>query len=174
MALHVVIWCVAVTQACHMHRAAFPILRVVDGDTVSFAAPFLPAPLNTSLSLRVRGIDCPGMHPYVAWHKGASATESGYRAKCEMEATLAAAATNITRSLIDTHSRSDTALQICAWDKYGARVLGDVVFWSGDGVHTSLADVLVHTGHAVPYTGHVIRHDWCASPAVCSDATLDG
>ena len=90
-----------------------------------------------------------------------------------MEATLASAATNITRGMIAAHNPADTAMEICSWDKYGGRVLGDVLFWTDETVE-SLADVLVRTGHAVRYTGHGIRHDWCASPAVCSDPTENG
>ena len=37
----------------------FDITRVIDGDTVAFAAPFLPEPLKQELSIRVYGVDTP-------------------------------------------------------------------------------------------------------------------
>jgi endonuclease YncB( thermonuclease family) len=46
------------------------ITRVIDGDTVAFRAPFLPAPLKPELSIRVFGVDTP---------------EKGHRAQCESE-----------------------------------------------------------------------------------------
>jgi hypothetical protein len=46
------------------------ITRVIDGDTVAFQAPFLPAPLKPELSIRVFGVDTP---------------EKGHRAQCESE-----------------------------------------------------------------------------------------
>ncbi len=37
----------------------YKVTRVIDGDTVEFEAPFLPAPLKPVLSLRVLGVDTP-------------------------------------------------------------------------------------------------------------------
>ena len=51
----------------------FAVTRVIDGDTVEFAAPFLPAPLKPKLAVRVFGVDTP---------------EKGFRAQCESERKL--------------------------------------------------------------------------------------
>ena len=45
----------------------FKVIKVNDGDTVVFEAPFMPAPLKPQLSLRVLGVDT---------------TEKGARAAC--------------------------------------------------------------------------------------------
>ena len=37
----------------------YKIVKVSDGDTVVFEAPFMPAPLKPQLSLRVLGVDTP-------------------------------------------------------------------------------------------------------------------
>ena len=52
----------------------YKIIKVSDGDTVVFEAPFMPAPLKPQLSLRVLGVDTP---------------EKGARAACPAEAAAA-------------------------------------------------------------------------------------
>ena len=59
------------------------ITRVIDGDTVAFQAPFLPAPLKPELSIRVFGVDTP---------------EKGFRAACASEDARGQSATAFTNS----------------------------------------------------------------------------
>ncbi len=65
----------------------YKIIKVSDGDTVVFEAPFMPAPLKPQLSLRVLGVDTP---------------EKGARAACPKEATAAEAASTFTKNLGST------------------------------------------------------------------------
>ena len=57
----------------HMKVYDWKITRVIDGDTIEVAAPWLPDPLNKKLSIRIFGVDTP---------------EKGFRAKCDSEAHL--------------------------------------------------------------------------------------
>lgn len=117
---------------------SFPITRVIDGDTVAFKADFLPDPLKKELSLRVFGVDTP---------------EKGHRAKCVQEDTKGKDASNYTKNLL-TKSK-DIKLVIKEWDKYGGRVLGDVII---DGV--SLRYLLISNGYAREYFGDK-KQSWC-------------
>jgi len=86
------------------------IIRVIDGDTVEFEAPFLIDPLPKKLSIRVWGVDTP---------------EKSFRAKCDKEAAMGAEATKFTKDLLA--NAKTTQISIYEWDKYGGRVLGDVI-----------------------------------------------
>lgn len=116
----------------------FAITRVIDGDTVAFAAPFLPAPLKQELSIRVYGVDTP---------------EKGWRAGCPSEAAKGDAATHFTKDQLN----SATKLQVVImdWDKYGGRVLGDILI---DG--KSLRKLLIDNGFAREYYGDK-KQSWC-------------
>ena len=114
------------------------ITRVVDGDTVAFHAPFLPAPLKQELSIRVFGVDTP---------------EKGHRAQCPAEAARGAAATEFTKKVIAAAQQRQMVLM--AWDKYGGRVLGDVLL-NGQ----SLRMMLIQNGHAREYYGEA-KTSWC-------------
>ena len=117
----------------------FPVTRVVDGDTVEFAAPFLPAPLKPKLAVRVFGVDTP---------------EKGFRAKCESEAKRGADATAFTKKVI---SESKTArVAIIDWDKFGGRVLGDIILDN----NVSLRGLLIQNGFAREYYGEA-KQSWC-------------
>lgn len=116
----------------------FPVTRVIDGDTVAFQAAFLPAPLKQELSIRVYGVDTP---------------EKGYRAKCEKEASLGEAATAYTKKIVSSGKKIQVA--IMSWDKFGGRVLGDIII---DG--KSLRDLLIARGYARPYFGEA-KQSWC-------------
>lgn len=114
------------------------ITRVIDGDTVAFAAPFLPAPLKPELSIRVYGVDTP---------------EKGSRARCQSEDLLGRAATNFTK---DSIARAkNLKIVLMGWDKYGGRVLGDVIV---DG--QSLRMALIDKGYAREYYGEA-KTSWC-------------
>ena len=114
------------------------ILRVIDGDTVEFEAPFLPDPLAKKLSIRVWGVDTP---------------EKSFRAKCDKEAAMGAEATQFTKDLVA--NAKTTQISIYEWDKFGGRVLGDVLI---DG--QSLTKLLIEKGYAREYYGDA-KESWC-------------
>lgn len=116
----------------------FPITRVIDGDTVAFRAPFLPDPLKKELSIRVYGVDTP---------------EKGFRAKCPQEAQRGEMASAFTRQQIASASKVQVVL--IDWDKYGGRVLGDLLI---DG--RSLRQLLIQNGFAREYYGEA-KTSWC-------------
>jgi endonuclease YncB( thermonuclease family) len=114
------------------------ITRVIDGDTVAFQANFLPDPLKKELSIRVFGVDTP---------------EKGFRAKCPSEAQRGEAATAFTKAQIAAASKRQIVLM--DWDKYGGRVLGDVLL-NGE----SLRAMLIQNGFAREYYGEA-KTSWC-------------
>ena len=115
------------------------ILRVIDGDTVAFKASFLPAPLKPELSIRIYGVDTP---------------EKGSRAKCPSEDRKGQAATVFTKKLVLAAKRRQIVLY--GWDKYGGRVLGDIIL---DGY--SLRRLLIANGYAREYYGEA-KTTWCS------------
>jgi len=112
--------------------------RVIDGDTVAFSASWLPDPLKKELSLRVYGVDTP---------------EKGFRAKCASEDKHGKAASEFTTALLKSSTKRQIVLM--DWDKYGGRVLGDVVL---DG--RSLRALLIQNGYAREYYGEA-KTSWC-------------
>lgn len=116
----------------------FEITRVIDGDTVAFKADFLPEPLKQELSIRVYGVDTP---------------EKSWRGKCNAEKILGAAASQFTQDAID--SATTIKVAIYNWDKYGGRVLGDIII---DGV--SLRHLLIENNFAREYYGDK-KESWC-------------
>lgn len=114
------------------------ITRVVDGDTVAFEANFLPDPLKKELSIRVFGVDTP---------------EKSFRAKCESEAARGQEATEFTKHAVA--EAKHTQMVLMDWDKYGGRVLGDVIL---DG--KSLRAELIANGFAREYYGEA-KQSWC-------------
>jgi micrococcal nuclease len=114
------------------------ITRVIDGDTVAFQADFLPAPLKKELSIRVFGVDTP---------------EKGFRAACPSEAARGEAATAFTKQALNQASKRQIVLM--DWDKYGGRVLGDVLL-NGQ----SLRTMLIQNGFAREYYGEA-KTSWC-------------
>jgi endonuclease YncB( thermonuclease family) len=114
------------------------LTRVIDGDTVAFQANFLPEPLKKELSIRVFGVDTP---------------EKGHRALCPSEASRGEAATTFTKAQINASTKRQVILM--AWDKYGGRVLGDVLL---DG--KSLRQMLIQNGYAREYYGEA-KQSWC-------------
>lgn len=114
------------------------LTRIIDGDTVAFQANWLPDPLKKELSIRVFGVDTP---------------EKGHRAKCAAENERGQAATAFTRNAINTSSRKQVLLM--DWDKYGGRVLGDIIL---DG--KSLRMMLIERGFAREYYGDA-KTSWC-------------
>lgn len=116
----------------------WPILRASDGDTVVVQATFLPPPLKQELAIRVYGVDTP---------------EKGFRAQCPSEDQRGQAASAFTKKLIaESKVRQVT---IYAWDKFGGRVLGDIIL---DG--KSLRAQLIANGFAREYFGEA-KQSWC-------------
>ena len=114
------------------------LTRVVDGDTVAFQANWLPDPLKKELSVRVFGVDTP---------------EKGFRAKCPSEDARGQAASAFTKAQINAAQKRQIILM--DWDKYGGRVLGDVLL---DG--KSLRQMLITNGFAREYYGEA-KTSWC-------------
>jgi len=114
------------------------IIRVNDGDTVVIAATYLPKPLKPELAVRVFGVDTP---------------EKGHRAQCAKEAAAAELASAYTKDLIKNGKKFQVTLY--AWDKFGGRVLGDVIV---DG--RSLRAELIKNGFAREYYGEA-KQSWC-------------
>jgi endonuclease YncB( thermonuclease family) len=118
------------------------ILRVTDGDTVVIAAPFLPKPLKPELAIRVFGVDTP---------------EKGFRAQCPSEAQRGEAASAFTKNAINSAAASGGKFQVTmyGWDKFGGRVLGDLLI-NGQ----SLRAALIANGFAREYYGEA-KQSWC-------------
>ena len=118
------------------------VTRVIDGDTVEFAAPFLPDPLPKKLSIRVLGVDTP---------------EKGHRASCPQEAAAAEKASQFTKDTLNNayKNKLPVLIELQTHDKYGGRVLGDVIV-NGQ----RLSALLIANGHARPYHGEK-KSSWC-------------
>lgn len=114
------------------------ITRIIDGDTVAFEANWLPDPLKKELSIRVYGVDTP---------------EKGFRAKCPKEDERGKAASRFTQKVLS--EASNVRIQLREWDKYGGRVLGDIIV---DG--KSLRTLLITNGFAREYYGEA-KQSWC-------------
>ena len=119
---------------------SFKVLRVVDGDTVEIEAPFLPKELKQSLLLRINGVHVP---------------EKGTRAKCPEENMASLRAKLFVEQEIS--NGKNVLILIRSWDKYGGRILGDVLI---DGI--PLSQKLLSRKYAVPYNGRGKKKDWCA------------
>lgn len=107
------------------------VTRAVDGDTIEVQVDFLPKELGNKLYIRVWGVDTP---------------EKGWRAKSEHENELGLKASEFTKQKIA--EAKDIKIQLIMWDKFGGRVLGDVVV---DG--KSLRQLLLDNGYAREYYG---------------------
>ena len=116
----------------------FPLGEVKDGDTVTFQANFLPPPLKPVLAVRILGVDTP---------------EKGFRAKCPDEAARGEAASKFTKAAVANAKLIQ--FEIVGWDKFGGRVLGDVIL---DG--NRLSQMLIKNGHAREYWGEA-KQSWC-------------
>lgn len=117
----------------------YKVLRVIDGDTVQFEAKFLPKPLDKSLKLRIVNIDTP---------------EKGPLAKCSIERDKSSKAKEFVETKIA--SSNNVLVEIIKWDKYGGRVLGDLIL---DGKR--LSELLIENDYAVSYYGKKKVKDWC-------------
>lgn len=114
------------------------VIKVKDGDTIVIAAPYLPEPLKPELSVRIYGVDTP---------------EKAWRAKCPKEAEMGEKATKHTKDLVANGKKFQLVLY--GWDKFGGRILGDIVV---DGV--SVRKSLIQAGLAREYFGDA-KKSWC-------------
>jgi endonuclease YncB( thermonuclease family) len=114
------------------------VLRVIDGDTIIISAPFLPAPLKPELAVRIYGVDTP---------------EKGHRAQCPSEDQRGQLATKFTTQAVAQSTERRVVLY--GWDKFGGRVLGDIML---DG--RSLRAMLIEQGLAREYHGET-KQSWC-------------
>jgi len=114
------------------------VLRVSDGDTIVISAPFLPQPLKPELAVRIFGVDTP---------------EKGHRAQCPSEDQRAQLASKFTTQLIQQGGKIQVT--IYGWDKFGGRVLGDIIV-NGQSVRMGL----IQNGLAREYYGEA-KQSWC-------------
>ena len=114
------------------------IIRASDGDTVVVEALWIPAPIKKEIAIRVFGVDTP---------------EKGGRAQCPAENIKGQAASAFTKDLIAKSIKKQYVLY--GWDKFGGRVLGDIVL---DG--KSLRAELIANGFAREYFGEA-KQTWC-------------
>ena len=118
----------------------YKVVKVSDGDTIQFEAPFMQEYLGLKpvLALRVLGVDTP---------------EKGHRAQCSQEDVKAQAASAFTKDAVA--KAKVIQFEIKDHDKFGGRVLGDVFI---DGVR--LSELLIKNGHARAYFGEK-KQSWC-------------
>lgn len=114
------------------------IIKVSDGDTIVISAPYLPAPLKPQLSVRIFGVDTP---------------EKGHRAQCPKEAAMGDQATAFTKDMIASGKQFYVILY--GWDKFGGRVLGDIIVDK-----KSVREGLIKAGLAREYYGEA-KKSWC-------------
>lgn len=125
------------TTASVANPYPWKVTRAVDGDTVEVQVDWLPIELGNKLKIRVYGVDTP---------------EKGARAKCPAEAQLGLAATNFTKKFL---TGKPVSVEIKEWDKFGGRILGDVIV-NGK----SLRAELIKNGLAREYFGDA-KKSWC-------------
>lgn len=121
----------------HADNYKWPITRVLDGDTVEVQVDFLPKELGNKLFIRVWGVDTP---------------EKGWRAKSSNEDELGVKASEFTKKAVAT--AKDIEIHLISWDKFGGRVLGDVIL---DG--KNLRQMLIENGFAREYYGDK-KQEW--------------
>jgi endonuclease YncB( thermonuclease family) len=114
------------------------ILKVSDGDTIVIAAPYLPAPIKPQLAVRIYGVDTP---------------EKGWRGQCDKEKQMGEQASEFTKGMVKSGKQFHVILY--GWDKFGGRVLGDILV---DGV--SVGESLIDNGLAREYYGEA-KQSWC-------------
>jgi len=131
---------IALAQKMPKNSATYDaqVIRVIDGDTIVIAAPFLPAPLKPQLAVRIFGVDTP---------------EKGHRAQCPQEDQRAQMASKWTTQLIQQGGKIQVTLY--GWDKFGGRVLGDITV-NGQSVRRGL----IANGLAREYYGDA-KQSWC-------------
>ena len=117
---------------------AWPVVRVIDGDTVAVDASADMPPELADVKVRLKDVDTP---------------EKGGRAKCDSERQAGQAATAFTEQAVADASM--IVVRDPEWGKWGGRVVADLVL---DG--RSLSSSLIATGHGRAYDGGK-RGSWC-------------
>ena len=110
---------------------SWKVIKAVDGDTVEVQVDFLPVELSNHLYIRVYGVDTP---------------EKGWRAQDDHERKMGEQASSFTKNLLQ--NAKDVKIKVLSWDKYGGRLLGDVIM---DG--KSLRQLLLENKYAREYYG---------------------
>jgi micrococcal nuclease len=124
-------------------RYTCDFVKVLDGDTVKVVCPEFPLPFQ-HLSVRVIGIDTPESREPPA--------------KCVKEVKLGLIAKEWAKAVF----KGETKVTF-TWagedDKYGGRVLGNVILPNG----RDWAEEAIRLGHARPYglDGSLTKSDWC-------------
>lgn len=136
--MRIFVFMFALLFSTSLYANEYKITRVLDGDTVEIAAPFLPKELKQSLLLRMEGIDTP---------------EIGGKAKCPLENKLAQQAKELIQNEIAKAKQVNVVL--VKWDKYGGRVIGKI-FVDGK----NLSDIMIASKLAYAYDGKK-KQSWC-------------
>ena len=116
----------------------WPVVRVIDGDTVAVDASADMPPELADVKVRLKGVDTP---------------EKGGRAKCDHERDAGRAATAFTTRAVAEASM--IVVRDPEWGKWGGRVVADLVLDD-----RSLSDSLIAAGHGRAYDGGR-RGSWC-------------
>ena len=120
---------------------AWPVVRVIDGDTIVVdASADMPAEV-AELRVRLRGVDAP---------------ETGHRARCDAERAAADQTTTFVEGLVA--AATSVVVRDPEWGKWGGRVVADVVLDDD----RSLATLLIDFSHGRPYDGGA-RSGWCGA-----------
>ena len=117
---------------------AWPVVRVIDGDTVAVDASADMPPELADVKVRLKGVDTP---------------EKGGRAKCPIERNAGQAATAFTEKAVA--DASVVVVRDPEWGKWGGRVVADLVLDD-----RSLSASLIAAGHGRAYDGGR-RGSWC-------------
>lgn len=131
------------TQSQAREFYSWDYLYVHDGDTVMFRAPWVPQPIKPIIGIRLNGLD---------------SAEYGGRAQCLEERERAERTKQFVIAAMTTAKKIQVTIK--AWDKYGGRILGDVIL---DG--RSLSQQLLDLGYARPYHGEK-KQGWCTTMGV--------
>lgn len=115
----------------------WPVVRVIDGDTVEVDASADMPPELASIRVRLRSVDTP----------------ETWKPKCEAERQAGQAATAFTEAAIA--EAGIAVVRDPAWGKWGGRVVADLVL---DGA--SLSEALIAAGHGRAYDRGK-RSGWC-------------
>lgn len=115
----------------------WPVVRVIDGDTVQVDAGADMPPELASIRVRLRDVDTP----------------ETWKPKCESERRAGKAATAFTKAALA--EAGSIVIRNPAWGKYGGRVIANMVL---DG--QTLSAMLIAAGLGRPYSGGK-RQGWC-------------
>lgn len=115
----------------------WPVVRVIDGDTVKVDASADMPPELALVAVRLRDVDTP----------------ETWKPKCESERRAGEAATAFTKAAVA--NAGSIVVRDPSWGKYGGRVIANLVL---DG--RTLSAMLIEEGHGRAYAGGK-RTGWC-------------